>query len=83
MDKSNHFSLAPDPDLLDPNSPESQIAEIRRYAARLPVDPSLRTLTEGLHSAAAIDAPIPEVRATTEESFQDLARDGITHVVIS
>ncbi len=32
------------------------------------VDPSLRTITRNVHIADAIDVPVPEVLATTEES---------------
>lgn len=65
------------------DSPEAQIEALKRYAARLPVDPSLHTLTKGVPDNEAIDAPVPEVRATVaEERFKDLDRDAITHVVI-
>jgi hypothetical protein len=48
----------------------------------VPVDPSLRTITLGVPDDAAIDAPVPEARATTEERFQDFDLISITHVVI-
>lgn len=47
-------------------------------APHIEVDPSLRTVTQG----DAIDAPVPEVRALTEERFNNFDLDGITHVVI-
>ncbi len=43
---------------------------------------SLLTIDE-VPDDAAINAPVPEVRATTEERFKDFDIDGITHVVIS
>ncbi len=44
------------------------------------VDPSLRTITRGVGRRAAIDAPVPEVRATTQEHLDNF--DAVTHVVI-
>lgn len=46
------------------------------------VDPSLRTITWGVHNRAAIDAPVPEVRATTQEHLNNFERNAVTHVVI-
>ncbi|KAG7284843.1 hypothetical protein NEMBOFW57_009458 [Staphylotrichum longicolle] len=46
------------------------------------VDPSLRTITRGVHKRAAIDAPVPEVRATTQEHLNNFERKAVTHVVI-
>jgi hypothetical protein len=42
------------------------------------IDLSLRTITNG----DAIDTPVPEARALTEERFNNFSRDGVTHVVI-
>ncbi len=70
-------------DFLDDNSPEAQVARMRADAARLPVDPTLLPLIDEVPDDAAINAPVPEVRATTEERFKDFDIDGITHVVIS
>ncbi len=76
-------ALAGAADFLDDNSPEAQVARLRAEAARLPVDPTLLPLIDGVPDEAAITAPVPEVRATTEERFKDFAVNGITHVVIS
>jgi hypothetical protein len=46
------------------------------------IDPSLRTVTRDVPDAAAIDVPIPEVIATTEENSKDFDRESVTHVVI-
>lgn len=45
-------------------------------------DPSLRTIQLGVPDDEAIDAPIPEAQATTEERFKDYDTSGVTHVVI-
>ncbi|KAK3944458.1 hypothetical protein QBC46DRAFT_251883 [Diplogelasinospora grovesii] len=45
-------------------------------------EPSLRTITMGVPDHAAIDASVPEVRATTEERFGDFDKDSVSHVVI-
>ncbi|KAL2145794.1 hypothetical protein VTI28DRAFT_6293 [Corynascus sepedonium] len=45
-------------------------------------DPSLRTIILGVPEDIAIDAPVPEVRATAEERFKDFDINSITHVVI-
>ena len=76
-------TLAGAADFPDANSPEAQVARARADADRLFVDATLLPLTDGVPDEAAINAPVPEVRATTEESFKDFAIDGITHVVIS
>ena len=46
--------------------------------------PKLRTLKcePGGICVDTIDAPVPEVRATTEECFRAFDRDNVTHVVI-
>jgi hypothetical protein len=46
------------------------------------VDPSLRTITRGVDRRAAIDAPVPEARATTPEHLNNFERNAVTHVVI-
>ncbi|KAK4041341.1 hypothetical protein C8A01DRAFT_45492 [Parachaetomium inaequale] len=46
------------------------------------VDPSLRTITRGVPKRAAIDAPVPEVHATTQEHLDNFKRNAVTHVVI-
>ncbi|KAK4106728.1 hypothetical protein N658DRAFT_503134 [Parathielavia hyrcaniae] len=47
------------------------------------VDPSLRTITRGEDQRIAdIDAPVPEVRATTEEHLDSFELNAVTHVVI-
>ncbi|KAK4108737.1 hypothetical protein N656DRAFT_783990 [Canariomyces notabilis] len=56
-------------------------------APKISVDPSLRTLTVGPNGVpndddAAIEAPVPDVQATTEECFKDFDTNSITHVVI-
>jgi hypothetical protein len=38
------------------------------------VDPSLRTITRGVDRRAAIDAPVPEARATTPEHLNNFER---------
>lgn len=45
-------------------------------------EPALHTITEGLPDHAAIEASVPEVRATTEERFKDYDKDRVSHVVI-
>ncbi|KAH6628497.1 hypothetical protein F5144DRAFT_549791 [Chaetomium tenue] len=45
-------------------------------APHIEVDPSLSTITQG----EAIDTPVPEVRALTEERFNNFELDGVTHV---
>ncbi|KAK4039084.1 hypothetical protein C8A01DRAFT_36986 [Parachaetomium inaequale] len=70
-------------DFPDDDSPEAQIARLRTDAERLPVDRSLLPMAEAVPDDAAISAPVPEIRATTEERFNDFVIDGITHVVIS
>jgi hypothetical protein len=47
-------------------------------APHIEVDPSLRTITQG----DTIDTPVPEVRALTEDRFNDFGLDSVTHVVI-
>jgi hypothetical protein len=76
-------TLAGAADFPDANSPEAQDARAQAYADRLVIDTNLLPLPDGVPDDAAIDAPVPEVRATTEERFKDFAIDGITHVVIS
>ncbi|KAK4139772.1 uncharacterized protein C8A04DRAFT_15565 [Dichotomopilus funicola] len=48
------------------------------------VDPTLRTITRGVPDRAAIDAPIPKVRATpaTQNPLNNFDRSAVTHVVI-
>ena len=46
------------------------------------VDPSLRTISQGVHIEEAIDAPVPDVRATAEERFNDFDLGAVTHVLI-
>jgi hypothetical protein len=46
------------------------------------VDTSLRTITRGVGDRAAIDAPVPEVRAITQAHLDTFDRNGVTHVVI-
>ena len=74
---------AVDCEFADDDSPEAQIARLRADAARLPVDHNLLPMAKGVPDDAAISAPVPEIRATTEARFNDFAIDGITHVVIS
>ncbi len=76
-------TLAGTADFSDDDSPEAQVARMRADAARLVVDPTLLPLIDGVEDDTAINTPVPEVRATTEERFKYFAMDGITHVVIS
>ncbi|KAK4134631.1 hypothetical protein BT67DRAFT_496418, partial [Trichocladium antarcticum] len=54
------------------------------YGAKpyITTDPSLRTITRGVHTRAAIDAPVPEVHATTQEHLNNFEKSSVTHVVI-
>jgi hypothetical protein len=46
------------------------------------VDPTLRTVTRGVHTRAAIDAPVPEVCATTQAHLDNFDKNAVTHVAI-
>ncbi|KAH6840609.1 hypothetical protein B0I37DRAFT_448816 [Chaetomium sp. MPI-CAGE-AT-0009] len=56
------------------------IEPIRR--PHIEVDPSLRAITRGVDKRAAIDAPVPEVRATTQAHLGNFDRNAVIHVVI-
>lgn len=43
-------------------------------------DPSLRTV--GTNGEGPVDAPVPELRVTTEARFADLDKSPVSHVVI-
>jgi hypothetical protein len=45
-------------------------------------EPSLRTIAAGVPDDAAIEASVPEIRATTEERFTGFDKDSVSHVVI-
>lgn len=47
-------------------------------APHIEVDPSLRTITQ----SDTIDTPVPKIRASTEERFNDFGLDNVIHVVI-
>ncbi len=67
----------PDPDDEDdvPNPPPRGLPE---------PDPNLRNITHGVPDDDAIDAPLPEVRTTSEGGVGEErgGREGVTHVVM-
>jgi uncharacterized protein (UPF0210 family) len=58
------------------------IADATKSSTTQAEEPSLRTITIGVPDHAAIDASVPEVRATIEERFADFDKNSVSHVVI-